>query len=81
MRSLKVYSWKDHRKGGQVYAIVAASSKAEVARLTGHQRPSQLSDLQETGNETEIKVAMARPGVIHWVSLRGPQDDDWKTDS
>ena len=76
---MKVYGWLEHLYGekhairkdpvfqahhNQVRAIVAAKSKAEVARITGVKRPSQLFNLAETGNAREIEIAMRSPGIV-----------------
>jgi hypothetical protein len=73
--ALRVYGWQDHRAGvGQVRAIVAARSKTAAARCAGKTAARQLFNLEETGNAVECEVALARPGVVYWVSLRG---SDW----
>jgi hypothetical protein len=35
--------------------------------------------LEETGNAIERQVALAKPGVVHWVSLNGV--DWWRASS
>lgn len=59
MRKLKVYRWQSFRREcptnhRQTTEVVAAGSKAEVARLAGFTYPSQLFNLCETGNQLEI---------------------------
>ena len=79
-RKLRVYGWtaafylppdhemlKDPRVRPwhrQQRAIVAATSQKEAARIAGADRPSQLFNLSETGNDIELSVALAEPGVI-----------------
>lgn len=86
-RTLKVYGWidiphldkdhpitKDHRFRAhrcQLRAVIAAHSQAEAAKLTGHDRPSQMFNLCETGNVQEIAVAMAQPGVQFIAPMDG----------
>lgn len=53
----------------QARAIVAAKSKAAVARIAGVDRPSQLFNLCETGNTFEIGMASLFPGVIFIASM------------
>lgn len=73
--SLKVYGWQDHRPGvGQVRAIVAARSKAAAARYAGESDPRRLFNLDETGNAIERQVALAQPGIVHWVRYRASGD-------
>ena len=75
MAKLKVYGWlgglpsgfklpehKSHRAHAR--CIVAATSKAEVARIAGYRGPWVMHNLSETGNATEIEVAMAKPGTV-----------------
>jgi hypothetical protein len=80
---LKVYSWEDPTSQAetkalgdepwhcQAYAFTAATSRAEVARLAGVSRPSQLFNLGETGNTIECETARARPGVVFLRSMNG----------
>jgi hypothetical protein len=86
---MKVYGWQDHRNGvGQVRAIVAASSKAAATRCAGETDARRLFNLCETGNDIELQVARAKPGVVHWVSMSngdefraGKDPSLWKTDT
>jgi hypothetical protein len=80
---LKVYSWQGYRASasrasasgsGATREIVAAKSKADAARLAGEDHPRRMFNLHETGNDVEIQVALARPGVVHWVAMSGPDD-------
>lgn len=69
MAQIKVYGWQTFvsgapSNGGQVRAICAARSMAEVARRTGAKSPRQLFNLGDTGNEREIALAMAHPDAI-----------------
>lgn len=78
---LKVYSWEDPTTQAetkalgdepwqcQAYAFVAAKSRAEVARLAGVSRPTQLFNLGETGTLIECETARARPGVVFLRSM------------
>lgn len=72
--TLKVYAWSSFRRSApgphhQTREIVAARSMAAVARMTGHLDYRSIHNLCETGNAEEIKVALAKPGVIHWRGL------------
>jgi hypothetical protein len=73
MKALKVYGWQDHRceckPRTQTREICAAHSMAEVARIAGYRRASQMFNLCETGNDFEIKTAMAKPGAVFWRSI------------
>lgn len=79
-RRLKVYGWTGHRfecppapnGSHQTREIVAASSVAEVMRLSGRRR-SGLFNICETGNDEEIATAMAEPGVVFWRGI-----NDWR---
>jgi hypothetical protein len=72
---MNVYVWQGHRYGiGQVRMIVAAKSKAAAARAAGESDPRRLFNLHETDNVVETQVALARPGVVHWVSMCGSDD-------
>lgn len=68
-RKLKTYRWVQMLKGGQYEMIVAAHSKAEVARIAGYDRPDQLWNLGETGNKDDIETATAKPGQIFYARL------------
>lgn len=77
---LKVYGWLFHRaeaknNSQQTREICAATSMREVGRITG-QKVSNLFNLCETGNDEELRVALAEPGIIFWRELdsRG----EWK---
>lgn len=68
---VKVYGWQGmrHESPGthrQTREIVAARSKAEVARIAGVKGPNALFNLGETGNAAEIAVATGKPGTIFW---------------
>ena len=77
-RELKVYGWRSFRMecppapngSRQTREIIAAHSVAEVCRLTGVRR----SEVSETGNEEEVRVAMKDPGVVFWRPLDGERD-------
>ena len=80
---LKVYSWEtpttqaetkalgDEPWQAQAVAFVAARSRAEVGRLAGVDRPSQLFNLGETGHSIDCATARARPGVVFIRSMNG----------
>jgi hypothetical protein len=77
--ALKVYGWDGFRyptptSRVQTREIVAARSMAEVARILGVKSPRSL-DLVETGNDREIAVAMAEPGVVFWQKINARPDD------
>lgn len=79
MRPLRVYGWTgtDYRlrtTHNQSRCIVAAHSKAEAARLAGYDRPSQMFNLCETGNDREIAEAVQESGV---VIVRPIGDHQW----
>lgn len=66
---MKVYGWTTFvsgapSNGGQVRAICAARSMAEVARRAGEKSPRALFNLGDTGNEREVALAMAHPGEV-----------------
>jgi hypothetical protein len=83
---VKVYGWQGWRTSrefaesfpdernphGQTREFCAARSMAEVKRIGGG-RPSDYFNLGETGNEREIALALAQPGVIFWrpIDCRG----------
>jgi hypothetical protein len=77
-RTLKVYSWLDFHPGiepgkpwvSQASAVVAAHSMAEAARLASSgggfppRSPRDMLNLSETGNLTQIIVALGAPGIV-----------------
>ena len=73
MRKLKVYGWTAYHLRGiekkqfnhSFRCVVAAGSKAAVLRLLGV-RAASLWELQETSNDQEIRVAMAKPGAVFY---------------
>lgn len=77
-RKLKVYGWGGLRKEaqndfnhhGQTREIIAATSMAEVMRLTGLTRTACNHGVCETKNRVELEVAMAEPGVQFWSGRR-----------
>lgn len=75
MPSLKVYGWTSQRyyKGKpQARCIVAASSWAEAARLSGDKAHLMRTYGSTTSNAREVEAAMAQPGVVLARVL-----DDW----
>lgn len=80
--TLKVYGWEGMRaplSRNQTREIVAARSKAEVARIVGEKYPSNLFNLAETGNEGEIQKAMSEPGTVFWRPLDGERDEWYRS--
>lgn len=75
----KVYRWLDsapiHIRHPtkpwlrQLACVMAAPSKAAVARAAGEKDPRNLFNLDETGNAEDIAMTMAEPGVIFWSWL------------
>ncbi len=84
MRQLRVFGWSGFRSAcptphRQTREIVAATSKAEVARLAGFRYPRELPNLSETRNENEIAQALRAPRVIFWKPLSySSADNDWR---
>jgi hypothetical protein len=71
---LKVYGWGGYRPESknshhQTREIVAAQSKAEVARIVGVTSPARLWNLSRTWNGREILIALEEPGVVFWKDL------------
>jgi hypothetical protein len=69
---IKVYGWigyrseNPHPHNKQTREICAANSKAEVYRIVGS---NNLPNICETGNKSEIQIAMSKPGVVFWSPL------------
>lgn len=81
-RRLRVYGWQGYRHecpghNRVTREIVAAHSKAEVARIAGASGPWVLFNLSETGNAREIEVASASPGIIFWKPI-DHHNDEWR---
>lgn len=84
-RPLKVYAWQGHRPGAHpdtpwnncTTEVCAAPTVAAVLRATGNTRRSQLFNLGTTGNENDIAVAMAEPGVVFWRGI-DDRNGEWK---
>lgn len=85
MTALKVFHGLTHRvvpgrRGmGQVQVVIAAPSRAAVGRameeIHRYQSRNDLRDgWSETGNDSEIAAAMAKPGVVLWRPL-----DDYRS--
>lgn len=82
---MKTYLWLDSVRErceerpwvNQAELIVAAKSKAEVARLAGETSPARLFNLTETGNAEQIEQATSQPGTIFWRHL-GHCCKEWK---
>ena len=76
---LKVYRWTGARRecprapngSRQTRELCAAHSKAELARIVGvkSSHSPELWNLSETGNDGDIAIAMAEPGVVFWRPL------------
>jgi hypothetical protein len=83
-RKLRVYGWTGHRNEsrgprnhhGQTREIVAAHSAAEVMRITGMTRTEWTHSGCETGNDREIAIALASPGIVFWTPLNA-RDEKW----
>ena len=70
MKPLQVWGWSDWQDNStQTHEIMAARSKAEVARQAGVRSPARLWNLSVTVNADEIRQAMTEPGVIFWFPL------------
>ena len=75
-KKLRVYSWQSFRREaniegnhhGQTREIVAATSKAEAARIA-RSTVGRLFNLGETGNSSELEAALTDPGVVYWKPL------------
>lgn len=79
MRKLKVYGWTGTKNSGihpQSRNIIAATSIAEVLRLTGTKRSFYNWSGSETQNPREVAKAMSKPGVMFWQPLNA-RDDNW----
>jgi hypothetical protein len=77
-RALLVYAWTDHRPGhGQVRAIMAAHSIAEVLRTAHMSRREWENYGTRTGNETEQQMAFAKPHTVLWQPLRSRDPNEW----
>jgi len=78
MPKLKVYGWESFRDQApghsQTREIVATTSKVSAAKLAHFVRPSQMLNLDVTGNEGEIKQAFSKPEAVFWRPLdkKGP---------
>lgn len=66
---LKVYGGNIFVRGVQRRAIVAASSQKEVARIIGCPLYEIREWWCETGNNRELDVALAEPGVVFHADL------------
>ena len=70
MKELVVYGWKGIRpKVGQTREVMAAYSKAEVARALNVRSPSQIFNLARTGNPGEVAIATSQPGQVFFHPL------------
>jgi hypothetical protein len=77
-RPLHVFAWQHHRAGvGQTREVMAAPSKAAVARALGLRRPTQVFNLCETRNAQEIAVAHAHAGKILSRGIYARADAPW----
>jgi len=68
---VKVYGWQNFRNGKQTREVVAASSKAQVARIVGETGPWKLFNLGETWNKLENETAMSKPGAVFYQDING----------
>ena len=67
MAKLKVYGWTSHAPYGharQGRYIMAASSVAELTRITGVTRHDFNNYGSVTGNREEIELATSKPGIV-----------------
>ena len=76
MKTLRVFGWtgwrpeeKGTKPNGQTREIMAAYSKAQVARIVGVKSPARLFNLCETGNQDEILVTAKKPFAIFWAPI------------
>jgi hypothetical protein len=83
MKQLKVYGWTGYRTEAeaspngmqQTREIVAATSVAQVMRISGKTRHYLTNYGGETGNTEELRVALAEPGIIFWTELTDSRRD------
>lgn len=79
----KVYTWQGFRNEISHHhrtttEIVAATSGAAAARAAGFDRPRQLFNFCETGNDEDIKQAMIAPGTVFWRPIdQIPRERKW----
>ncbi len=73
---MKVFGWIGfrtvpglERMNPQTRELMAAPSKAAVARALGGARQSDFMNLGETHNAMEINVAMQSVGEVFWIPL------------
>jgi hypothetical protein len=67
MKPLQVWGWSDWENNSTpTREVMAAHSKAEVARAAGVKSPERLWNLGVTHNEAEIQQAMSAPGQVFW---------------
>lgn len=87
-RTLKVYGWNGMRRHevitsavhNQTREIMAAYSAAEVKRATGMTRGEWEHSGCETGNVTELALALSEPGAIFWQPLYARERELWFRD-
>ena len=86
-RKLKVYGWIHHLRDkdikkqlelpkhvAQVYACLATTSKAAVARAMGEKDHRQLFNLSETGHVPSVEKALSEPGTVFVSSMNSGKD-------
>jgi hypothetical protein len=84
-RKLKTYGWVGSRLecppapngNRQTREICAAHSQAELARIAGVKRPSNLWNLCETGNKEEVVKVLSEPLTVFWRPLDKRRGKDW----
>ena len=87
MRKTKVFGWTGYRTkcppglngSRQTREICATTSIKMLCEILGCKK-SELFCLSETGNDQEVRLAMAAPGAVFWRSnsLFGkPEDANW----
>lgn len=88
MRKLKVYGFIGHYRKMPAWVashkrqsreIIATTSMKRAAQIY-NDRASRIFNLCETGNEGEIKIAMAKPHTVFWQPLDsvGEHLDEWQ---
>ena len=83
MTKLKVYTWQGFRNElpghhKTTTEVVAAASQTAAARAAGFDRPRQLFNFCETGNDEDIEQAMSAPGTVFWRPIdQIPRDRKW----
>lgn len=78
-KPLTVYGWTGYtRDNVQVREILAARSVTEALRISGRSRADWKHSGTVTGNEDEIAIALAEPGVIFYTADRFTNPRKWQ---